>query len=161
MSRVFRVGFKNQVVPASTPIDIFELLAPSSGVVMILDWSIWQKSDVGDAQEEILGLECVHGIGSVTAGSGGATLTPQSIDNGDSSANSVVKGYNDVRMTAGTGSLKVMPAKGFNVRIPDERILLQETRDIVSTGNRWTLSLFDGPVDDIALSAMLEFAEIG
>jgi hypothetical protein len=145
-------------VTVSAAQDIFEIQAPTDAVVRVVDWTILQTSDVGDAQEEILRIETVRGIGSTT-GSGGTTPTSQPIEDGDTAFGGVVKANNTTRMTGGT--LETLEQRAWNVRMPIERIYTPETCPVVSPGNRWTLALPAAPADPVTLSAMITFEEWG
>ena len=159
MARTFTANFEDVAVTAAQ--DLFEIAAPSTGIVMILEWQIFQSTDVGDTAEEILEIETVRGDGSVTSGSGGSTVTPQPIDNGDGASGSTVEANNTTRMAAGAGTLDVLRKYGWNVRIPMECIYIPETRPIITPGDRWTLSLNDAPADSLTMSGSITFVEIG
>lgn len=141
--------------------DIFELLAPSDAVLVVHSWSVFQTSDTGDAAEELLRLETVRGVGSVTSGSGGTTVTTQPLSDGDPATGATLEANNTTRMVVGTGSLDTLEQYGWNVRIPMQTIYTPETRPVVSPGNRWTLALPSAPADSLTLSAMVTFEEIG
>ena len=89
MGRYYVCQFEDVAVTAAQ--DLFEVAAPSTGIVVIHKWVIFQTTDTGDAAEEILEIETVRGDGSVTSGSGGSTDTPEPIDNGDAAAGSTVE----------------------------------------------------------------------
>lgn len=141
--------------------DIFELLAPSDAVLVVHSWTVFQTSDVGDAQEELLRLETVRGVGAVTSGSGGSTVTTQPLEDGDVATGATLEANNTTRMVAGSGSLDTLEQYGWNVRIPQQQIYTPETRPVISPGNRWTLALPAGPADSLTVTAMVTFAEIG
>lgn len=141
--------------------DLFEILAPATGVVVIHGWSILQNTDAGDAEDEILRVETVRGDGSVTSGSGGSTDTPQPVDNGDAAAGSTVEINNTTRMVAGTGTIDLLEQYGWNVRVGLEKIYTPETRPVIAPSDRWTLSLDDTPADSITMSGFVHFEEIG
>jgi len=138
--------------------DIWEILAPSDGLVIVHQWSLFQTTDTGDSEEEILELETVRGLGS-TSGSGGTVVTPHAIDNGDADCGCTVEGDNTTRMTGGT--LEVLEKYGFNVRMPLEQVYAPEYRPIITPGDRWTLALNDAPNDSITVSSHITFEEIG
>lgn len=148
-------------VAVSAAQDIFEILAPADAVVCILDWVVFQTSDVTEAQEEILRLETVRGVGTVTTGSGGSTPTAQPTEDGDTAFGGTVKANNTTRMVVGTGTLETLEQRPFPVRLFAERIYTPETIPVISPGNRWTLALPAAPADAITLSAMVSFQEGG
>lgn len=141
--------------------DLFEVLAPADAVVKIDNWEIFQTTDTGDAAEEILRLEIVRGIGSVTSGSGGTTVTAQPVSDGDPAFGGTIEANNTTRMAAGTGTLETLQQYGWNVRMPVQTIYTPETRPVISPGNRWTLSLPAAPADSLTMSGHITFEEIG
>ncbi len=140
--------------------DFFEILAPADAIIVVHGWEIFQTSDTGDAEEEILELETVRGLGSTT-GSGGATITPQPNMRGYAVSGAVVKRNNTTRMIAGGGSLEILEKFGWNNRIPLEKIYTPETRPIVSAGDFWTLSLPGNPNDELSVVGKVTYEEIG
>jgi len=159
MARTFTAIFEPTAV--TTAVDFFEIAAPTTGVVMILEWNIYQITDFGDTEEEILDIETVRGDGTVTSGSGGSTVTPQPLDNGDGAAGSTVEALNTTRMAVGTGVLDITLKDGWNVRAPYNKVYTPETRPIVTPGDRWTLSLDDAPADSITIGGSITFVELG
>jgi hypothetical protein len=141
--------------------DLFELLAPADAVLVVHSWAVFQTTDLGDAQEEIVRLETVRGVGAVTSGSGGSSVTTQPVSDGDAATGATLEANNTTRMAAGSGSLDTLEQYGWNVRIPMQVIYTPETRPVVSPSNRWTLALPAAPADSITLSAMITFEEIG
>lgn len=128
---------------------------------MVHDWMIMQTSDVGDAAEEILRLEIVRGVGTVTSGSGGSTPTAQAREDGDTAFGGTVEANNTTRMATGTGTLETLEQYGWNIRMPMEKIYTPECRPVISPSNRWTLALPAAPADSITVSGNITFEEIG
>src|SRR6185503_14449229 len=102
MSRLYTAQFSAVAVTAGQ--DFFEITGPSDSVVVVHSWNVFQTSDVGDAAEEILRLDMVRGVGSVTVGSGGSTPTPQPVSKGDAAFGGTVKANNTTRMLPGSGT---------------------------------------------------------
>lgn len=121
--RLYTAQFNAVVATAAQ--DLFEIAAPADAALKIHDWTVFQTSDVGDAAEEILRLETVRGVGSVTSGSGGSTPTAQPIEDGDSAFGGTVEANNTSRMAAGSGTLETLEQYGWNVRLPMEKITLR------------------------------------
>lgn len=140
--------------------DFFEILAPTDAIIVVHGWEIFQTSDTGDAEEEILELETVAGLGATT-GSGGATITPVPTMTGYAASGTTTKRNNTTRMTAGGGSVVVKEKFGWNIRIPLEKIYTPEARPIVSALDFWTLSLPVGPNDELSVIGKVTFEEIG
>lgn len=159
MGRKYVANFEDVAITAAQ--DLFELAAASTSVVKIHKVTLMQSTDLGDSAEEILELETVRGDGGVTSGSGGSTLTPQPIDNGDAAPSATVESNNTTRMVAGTGTLDLLEKFGWNIRIPLEIIYAPEDRPTLTPGDRWTFSLNDAPADSITCSGSVTFEEIG
>jgi len=148
-------------VAVSAAQDLFEVAAPTNAIVIIHEWNIFQTSDVGDAAEEIMRLECVRGVGTVTSGTGGTAVTAQPVMDGGPAFGGTVEANNTTRMVVGTGTLETLPQHGWNVRSEYPKIYTPETRPIISPGNRWTLSLPTAPVDALTTGGSVTFEVIG
>ncbi len=159
MGRMHTASFKSIAVTAAQ--DLFEVLAATGKPCIIHGFSISQSSDVGDAAEEMLVLTTNRGVGSVTSGSGGASVTPQQVDDGGAASSATIERNNTTIMAVGTGSLEELEAHAMNVRVPFVFWYPPEMRPIVSPGNRWTLELETAPADSLTMSGTLYFEEIG
>lgn len=157
MARVFTAP----IAPASQTLaqDLYEVLASTAKPIYILGWHVFQTSDVGDAAEEILELNCVRGVGSVTSGSGGGTVTVQPADDNDTPTAPTVERNNTTRMAAGTGSLETLEEYGWNVRAPFTHWYPPEARPRITPGDRWTLALVAAPADALTIGATLWLME--
>lgn len=141
--------------------DFIEILAPTDAVVIVHDIEISQTSDAGDAQEEMLSIKMVRGVGSVTSGSGGTTPTPQPIEDGDAAFGGTTEMNNTTKMVVGSGTLETLAAWAWNVRIPFQKIFTPETRPVISPGNRLTVELATTPADSITCNCTVTFEEVG
>lgn len=139
--------------------DLFEILAATGKPLTILGWSLLQTSDLGDAAEEILRVEVVRGVGSVTSGSGGSTPSMHPVDDLDAAASATVEANNTTRMVVGSGTLETLEQYGWNVRIPWVHYYIPELRPRVRSGDRWTLALPAAPSDALTFSATLYWEE--
>lgn len=158
MPRLYVAQFSAVAVTAAQ--DFFEILCATDGIIRIHKWHLFQTTDVADAAEEVLRIETVRGIGATT-GSGGSTATPQPLDDGDAASGATVEINNTTRLTAGGGSLEVLEAFGWNIRIPTSEIYTPELRPVVGPGEFWTLSLVAAPTDSITASGSVWFEEVG
>lgn len=159
MGRLYTAAFKAVAVTAQQ--DFFELLAPTDAAVIVHDWELNQNTEAGDAAEEQLSVVTNRGVGAVTSGSGGTTVTAQPIQDGETGFGGTVQANNTTKMTAGSGSLEELEPFNWNVRIPLMKIYTPETRPIISPGNRWTLELETTPADSITISGKVTFEEVG
>lgn len=159
MGRIYTAQVSAVAITAAQ--DLFEIAAPADAVVVVHNWTVFQTTDTGDAAEEILRIETVRGVGTVTSGSGGTTPTAQPTSDGDSAFGGTVEANNTTRMVVGTGTLETLGQYGWNVRIPYHHVYTPEERPVISPSNRWTLSLPAAPADSITTSATVTFEEIG
>lgn len=157
MGRQYTVQVNGVTVSALQ--DLFEVLA--SKLTVVLGWNLLQTSELGDAAEEILRVETVRGVGSVTSGSGGSTPTAHPIADGDAAFAGTVEANNTTRMAAGSGSLEVLEQYGWNVRIPWTHFYTPELCPVIAPSNRWTLALPAAPADALTLSGTLYLEELG
>jgi len=155
---MYTAVFKSVAVTAAQ--DFFEVLAATGKPILIHGFAIAQSTEVGDAAEEGLVLTCNRGVGSVTSGSGGASVTPQPRDDDDVASGATVERNNTTIMAAGSGSLEELEAHVWNVRVPYVFWYTPETRPRISPGNRWTLELETTPADSITMSGTLYFEEV-
>jgi len=133
-----------QPTAVTTAIDIFEILCPSDAGIIILEWEIYQINVFGDANEEVIQVESVRGVGSVTSGSGGSTGTPEARSVGGTSG-ATVEILNTTRLAVGTGTLDIMDSRGWNIRAERNHVSIPEVREEIAPGGYWTLSLDDAP----------------
>jgi len=160
MARMYTATFKSTAVTAAQ--DLFEIAAPTDAIVIVHDWTLSQSTEFGDAQEEQLIITTNRGVGTVTSGSGGATVTPQPISDGDPAFGGTVERNNTTIMAVGTGTLETdLELHAWNVRIPYQKVYTPETRPCISPGNRWTLECETAPADSITMNGTVTFEEIG
>jgi hypothetical protein len=158
MGRVYTGTFTEIAVTAAQ--DLFEIAAPSDSIVYVHEIELYNLTEVGDAAEEQLALEMVRGIGA-TSGSGGATVTPQPLDDGDPAFGGTVERNNTTKMVAGGGSLESLAEWGWNVRIPFDKLFTPELRPVISPSDRLTVELKNAPSDSITMQGTIWFEEIG
>lgn len=159
MPRMYTAVFKDIAVTAAQ--DLFEIAGPADAITVIHGFTLTQSTETGDAAEEMLKLTTNRGVGSVTSGSGGATVTPQPVEDGDAAYGGVVERNNTTIMAVGTGTLEELEAFAWNVRVPFVQVYTPETRPVISPSNRWTLELEGAPVDSVTMTGTVTFSEIG
>lgn len=140
--------------------DFWEILAATAKPIRIHGWGLMQTTDLGDAQEEVLRVNEVRGVGTVTSGSGGTSPSVHPIDDSDAATAATVEANNTTRMVVGTGTLETLSERGWNIRIPLEVIYTPEMRPKIMPGDRWTLGLVAAPADSITVSQWICFEEI-
>lgn len=155
MSRLYTAQFTDVAVSAIQ--DLFELVAPSDAVVIIHDLHISQKSDVGDAAEEILNIQLTSG--HTTSGSGGSSVTPVPISFGDPAFGGTCEANNTTQAVSGT--IVTHHSWDWNIRGPFDKIWTPETRPVVSPSRRMCVELPAAPADAITVSGCMTFEELG
>lgn len=160
MGRFYTAIFKSTAVTAAQ--DLFEIAAPTDAVVIVHEFGLFQTTELGDSAEEQLLLTTNRGVGTVTSGSGGASVTPQPISDGDTAFGGTVERNNTTIMAVGTGTLETdLEVMAWNIRMPFQKIYTPETRPVVSPGNRWTIELESAPADSITMHGYVIFEEVG
>lgn len=160
MGRFYTATFKSTAVTAAQ--DLFEIAAPTDAVVIVHEFGLFQTTELGDAAEEQLLLTTNRGVGTVTSGSGGASVTPQPISDGDTAFGGTVERNNTTIMAVGTGTLETdLEVMAWNIRMPFQKIYTPETRPVISPGNRWTIELESAPADSITMHGYVIFEEVG
>lgn len=142
------------VATTSTPMDLIEISAPSTAVVIIHSAFIGQYSDAGDAAAEMLRVQINR---YATSGSGGTTVTPALHDLGSTAFGGAVEVSNN---TLG-GTATVLLEETFNIQAgwyytptPEERIVVPPSGIIAFT-------LPADAADALSLSYRVTFEEIG
>ena len=154
MSRMYTVSFAG--VAASAQQDLFEIVAPSTGAVVLHAIELSQSTEVGDAMEE--GLSLLLKSGQTTSGSGGSAPTPIPLAFGDAAAGMTAEVNNTTKASAGT--IVTHAAWNWNVRSEFVRIFTPEMRPILRASRRMTLELATTPADSITLSGTMWLEEL-
>lgn len=153
MGLKYIVSFDAVATTAQT--DIFEIVAPSDQSIIIHELGISQTSDFGDAQDENLKIQIIHGF--TTSGSGGSTPTPAPLQSGATAASTVEANNTTV---ATTGTTKTLLQDAFNVRAGYLKLWTPETRPEAKGAKRLVARL-SAPADSLTLSGYMIFEEVG
>lgn len=109
---IYTVSFDQQTIAsASGDYDFFELTAASDKPIEILALRLDNKSEVGDAQEEMVAWSIVRGN---TTSSNGTSTTPRPMDPSDGAASFTAETVGSTPASAGTAVNLVVGA--FNIR---------------------------------------------
>ena len=127
--------------------DAVEIVAPASGIVLIKRLYVWQTSDLGDANEEVLRADWVRG--NSTSGSGGQTTVITPNNSFDAAATFTAELLNTTPATTGGLSLCV---QGWNVRQPLELIFPPGEELVLRNSERGCLRI-SAPADAITVNA--------
>lgn len=155
MGQMFTAQFNGVAVTAQQ--DLFEIVAPADGVVVIHEIDISQTSEVADAQEEMLLL--LEKSGATTSGSGGSSVTPVPRQFDGTAFAGTVEANNTTKAT--TGTIVTHGAHAMNVRVGFQKIYTPECRPVISPSRRWTLELATTPGDSITMNGTVVFELIG
>ncbi len=155
MGRMYTAQFTDVAVSAIQ--DLFELVAPADAVVLLHALHLSQKSDVGDAAEEILNIQITSG--HTSSGSGGSSVTPVPVHFGDAAFGGTCEANNTTQASAGT--IVTHYSLGWNIRGPLDYIWTPETRPVLSPSRRMCVELPAAPADAITMSGTIVFEEIG
>ncbi len=142
----------------TTAIDIFEILPGDDKPVFLDELTIWQTTDFGDAQDEVLQIQIINGY--TTSGSGGASATVGRQNPGDAAASFTAECRNTTVAT--TGTAYIVHADGWNVRSPyiwtppDTRFVPYGTQPAPLY-----VRLPVAPADSLTMNAAIKVREIG
>jgi hypothetical protein len=138
--------------------DAFEVTAAATGIVALRRVHLFQTSDAGDAEEEVLEVVINRVVGAFTSGSGGETITPAPVDQEVTAASTVVEARNTTVISG--GSATQMLSLGWNVRseflwIPaeGEEIICHPTDAIVVN--------VSAPADSLTYGGSVVIEELG
>lgn len=146
---VYTVSFSEQTIAsASGDYDLFELVPADDKPIEIIALTLGNKSEVGDAQDEMLSINIVRGN---TTSSNGSATTPQLLDPADVAASFTAETVGSTPATAGT-SVTLM-ADTFNVRAGGTWILPEVMRPKATQANTGMyVRLTSAATDDLTLS---------
>lgn len=150
MGRKYSVVFA--AVAATAVQDLFEILGAANKNTRLCGFEIAQSTEIGDAEEEQLGISVKRGVGSVTSGSGGSTATPQPVNKADVAFGGTVKINNTTKMATGSGTIVTLFAGTMNVRVPYEKWFPPGFEPQINGTDRLTLSIDNTPADSITFS---------
>lgn len=155
MGRMYSAMFDNVAVTAAQ--DFFELVAASTGIIIIHEIRIGQSSDAGDAQAELLRILLIRGMTS--SGSGGSSPTIQKYgSSADASSGATVEANNT---TPATTSGVTILADTFNVQAGWYFCPPPELRPTLVASQRFNVNLPAAPVDSLTMSGSIVWEEIG
>ena len=155
MGRMYTAAFSGQA--ETVAVDLLEIVAASTDVVVIHEIGVGQTADVGDAEEEILLLHWKSG--QTATGTGGNTTSIVPISFGDPASGATVKDTNTSK--AASGTIVTHHSWSWNVRMQFQNIWTPETRPILSPSRRATLEMAAAPGDSLTLNGYIVFEELG
>jgi hypothetical protein len=157
MSRgVYTVTFDQQTVAsASGDYDFFELDAAAEKPIEIVAIELANKSEVGDAAEEMVAYSIVRG--NTTTGNGTST-TPRALDPSDGAASFVAEVVSSTPASSGTPLTLV--ASTFNIRAGLQVIYPPEMRPKTAGADLLCVRLLTALADDATISGTVWVREL-
>jgi len=155
MGRPYTIQFENVEVSAAQ--DFFEISPAANKPVRLLGMSLWQKSDLGDANEEALRVQIIRG--HATGGSGGSSVTPVPLQSTDPAAGFSAEVNNTTIASAGTAV--VVASEYPNIRIGTEKWWPPECTPWAHAGDTTiVVRLLAAPADAITMCGVLYVEEM-
>lgn len=155
MGRMYTIPLAPTAITVAA--DLVEITPADDIPVLIHGFRVWQTTDVGDAQEEIITLSWVRG--HTTSGSGGSAATPVLKNHRDTAAGMTAEVGNTTAASAGTTTTPY--ATGWNVRSPLEVVFTPEQRIRADQGNTTiVLRMGAAPADSLTIGCSVDVEEL-
>jgi hypothetical protein len=153
----YTVSFDQQTIAtASGDYDLFELAAADDKPIAIVGLLLANKSEIGDAQDEMMAYSVVRG--NATTGNGTST-TPRPLDSADQAASFTAKTVGATLASAGIPI--TLLADTFNVRAGLNLTLPEIMRPVMRQGDGFMcVRLTTAVTDDLTLSGTLWVMEL-
>lgn len=156
MGRMYTVHLAPTAITVAA--DLVELTPADDKPVLVHGFRIFQTTDFGDAQDEVLGVAWVRG--NATSGSGGNTsvaVTPKNPN--DASAGVTAETANTT--AASTGTPVTVYSTGWNVRGPLEVTFTPEQRIVANQAQTLlVLRMLGAPADSLTIGCSVDVEEI-
>jgi len=141
-------------VAVTTARDIFEIAPADDRQIVIVGFHVWQTTDFGNAEEEIITLSWIRG--NTTSGSGGSALTARNKNAREQAPGPTIEGMNTTQATAGTAV--TVWSGGWNIRQPLMVVLTPlQYIQVDQAQSRICLRMLAAPADSITMSASVDF----
>lgn len=157
MSGLYKVPLIAQAMADATQYDIFTISNHAARPTVLKGLKLFQTSEFGDAQEEILALILKTGLDAV--GSGGTAVTPVNTDRDGGAAGFTARVMDQPKAT-GASPVSVDPI-GWNTRVDKDDILPEEWQILMPAGLIWTIELVTNPAGAKTVYGSLLVQEIG
>lgn len=154
--RVYIVDLVQTAVTVAA--DLVELTPADDKPIEVLGFELYQITDLGDAAEEIIGVEWIRG--HTTSGSGGSTPTPRPLNPNDAAAGFTAETFNTT--AASVGTTNILQNHGWNIRIPTPVTYTPEATPQAGQGNTTLiLRMLNAPADSITIGGHIVVREVG
>lgn len=138
--------------------DLIALACADDVPIAVRSIRVWQTSDVGDAQDEVITLKLERG--NTTAGSGGSTVTPVPKKAKDSAAVQTTQRVGDTT-AASAGTAVIVYETGWNVRAPLEIMFPDDMMPGTDQGTGFlVLRMAAAPADSITIGVSIDYWEL-
>lgn len=149
--------FSAPLTPAAitTTADLFHVTAATDAPVTLVAMELYNTTDFGDAQEEVLSIALVRAV--TGGGTGGTALTEVNYSDADAgTVTAAVLGLNTTVSTGGT----VLAHMGWNVRVPFLWCPIPELRPSVdASDDPVVFRLLAAPADSITIGGTIYWFE--
>lgn len=127
--------------------DVFEITAAAGHPLELRQFRVGQRTEVGDAQEEVLTLALYRVSGSPTSGSGGGTSTFRGTGAQGASVSATIETGNTTPLSGGTQ--EELDRWDWKLRLGVEWIATPEFVYACAAGEKFVLKVLDAPGDSI------------
>lgn len=155
MPRCYTVNLTPTAIAVATT-DLAELTPATNIPIAIRAIRVWQTSDAGDAQDEVITLNVVRG--NTTSGSGGSSFTPIPKKNRDAAASFAAEVANTTAASAGTAV--TVYSTGMNVRAPFEIIFPEDQMPASDGTSILVLRMGAAPADSLTIACSIDVWEM-
>jgi hypothetical protein len=137
--------------------DFFDIVPATNKGIVLHALYLSQTSDVGDAEEEMLGIQVIRGI--LTVGSVGSAPTPAPLNPNDAASSFTARANDTTIATAGTPI--ILHSEAFNVRSGYQIIWTPEMRPACTAGEtRLIVRLMADTTDSLTMNGTLYVEEL-
>jgi hypothetical protein len=161
LGRLYSLNFTNTSVSAQQD---FFYVKPAADKICIIEsiqiGAAGGTADAGDAQEELWDVELIRLPSTVTAGTGGTSVTSPPPMMVNDAAQGFTARTNDTGKATTTGTATVLIADGMNNRIPYIWVPPPEHRVIVANAQAIVFRLNTTPADAILLNGTMLVREM-
>ena len=149
-------------MPATNAFEAF-YIKPAADKICVIEAvylaGVGLAADAGDAQEELLDLRILYIPSTVTASSGGNSVTPQPLSINDTAASFTARSADTTPATS-SGTIVTRHQDGWNNRVPYVWIPPPEHRIIVANAAAVTVRIITGPADAITIGGSVLVREL-
>lgn len=117
MGRIYTCSYQGTLTAAGGDADLIEILPADDKPTKLLGWIISQWTEVGDTAEEALRLSVLRLPATVTSGSGGSAVTPQSLDATNNVAYGGTVEMNNSTVATTSGTAITLMEMAWNERV--------------------------------------------